>query len=132
MKHATETIATLDTSLAPLCYRRWWPACRVRRSEPQRSVRSVAVVVVHEDGEDLLEVLSIQNQQPVETLRPKGAHEPLRDSVCLRGVKGRTNDPDPLASKHLIKTVSEYVSVTHITRPLFADESRWTVDIVMK
>ena len=44
VNHTTETIATLDTNLAPR--RRWWerPACRVGRIEGLRSVRPVAIV----------------------------------------------------------------------------------------
>jgi len=56
------------------------------------------MIVVREDGQDPLEVLLVQNQQPVETLRANGAHEPLRHPVRLRRAKRRANDPDPLAS----------------------------------
>jgi len=68
MNHTTQTIATLDTSLAPFRRRhdRW--TCRSGRREGQRSMRPVTVVMVHEDVEDPLKMLVVQDQQPVETL----------------------------------------------------------------
>ena len=52
MNHTTETIATLDTSLAPLRRRRHRRRCQTRRREGQRSMWAVAVVMLHEDVED--------------------------------------------------------------------------------
>jgi len=107
--HATETIATLDPSLVPLCSRRDPRTVRVRCSEGQGSVRPVAVVVVDEDVEEPLEVLLVQDQQPVETLRANGAHEPFRHPVRPRGAKRRANDLNPLASEHPVKVVGEFL-----------------------
>jgi hypothetical protein len=45
----------------------------------------------------------------VETFRPRGAHEPLRDTVGLRGAKRRANDLDPATPKHLVKSVGEFL-----------------------
>jgi ribosomal protein L23 len=42
--------------------------CRARRRKGQRSVWSVAIVMFHEDVEDPLKMLLVQDQQPVETL----------------------------------------------------------------
>ena len=68
MNHTAKSIATLETRGAELC-------CRCdRRSRPggriegQRSVRPVAVIVGHEDLEDPLKMLLIQDQQPIEAL----------------------------------------------------------------
>ena len=61
MNHTTETIATLDTSLAPWHRRRERRTCRVGRSEGQGSVRPVAVVVVREHVEDLLKMLLVED-----------------------------------------------------------------------
>ena len=68
MNHTTETIATLDTSLA--AFRRWrhGPTCRAGRREGQRSMRPVAIVMIREHSEDPLKMLVVQDQQPVETL----------------------------------------------------------------
>ena len=78
MNRSTETIATLDTNLAPLGCRFRQRACRMRRLKAQRSMRAVAIVVVDEEREDVLEVLLVQDQQPVETFRASGADEPPR------------------------------------------------------
>ena len=67
MNHTTETIATLDTSLAPLRRQRH-RTCRAGRREGQRSMRPVAVVMVHKNVEDALKMLVVQDQQSVETL----------------------------------------------------------------
>ena len=52
-------------------------------------------------------MLAVQDQQPIQTLRANRPHEPFRDAVCLRGAKRRANDLDPIASKHLVKTLGE-------------------------
>jgi len=66
MNHTAETIATLDTSIAQRrCRRERW-ACRLRGTEGQCSMRPVDIVMIHENGEDPLEMLLIQDQQPVE------------------------------------------------------------------
>ena len=66
MNHTTETIATLDASLAPL--RRRQRTCRAGRREGQRSMWAVTVVMRHEDIEDPRKMLVVQDQEPVETL----------------------------------------------------------------
>ena len=109
VNHTTEPIATQDTSLGPLRRRHERRTSRVRRIEVQCSMRSVAIVVVREDGENLLKVLLVEDQQPVETLRPNGAYEPLRHAVRLWGPKRRANDLEPGGSKHLVKAVGEFL-----------------------
>jgi hypothetical protein len=69
----------------------------------------VPVVVIHEDGEDLLEVLLIQDQQPVETLGANGPHKPLSHAVRLRRAKRRANDFQAMTSKHFVKTGGEFL-----------------------
>ena len=58
MNPTTETVATLDTSLTRRRHGRW--TCRVGRSQDQRSVGPVAVVVSHEHVEDALKMLLVQ------------------------------------------------------------------------
>jgi hypothetical protein len=85
VNHTTETIATLDTSLA--AFRRWrhGPTCRAGRREGQRSMRPVAIVMIREHSEDPLKMLVVQDQQPVETLGANGPHKSLRhDSPAAR------------------------------------------------
>src|SRR5262245_46480768 len=81
--------------------------CRVGRRERERSMWSVAVVVVPEDGEHTIQVLLVQDQQPIEALRANGAYESLRHAIRLRGLKRRSNDLHTAASKHLVKTARE-------------------------
>ena len=70
-------------------------------------MRPVPVVMVQEDTEDPLKVLLVQNQQPVETFRADGAHEPFRDAVGLWRAKRRSHDRDPVAAEHLVKALGE-------------------------
>jgi len=72
-------------------------------------MRSVAVVVLHENVDDAFKMLVVQNQQPVKTLCTNGAHEPFRHAVRLRCPKRRPNNLEPDASKHFVKAVSEFL-----------------------
>jgi len=66
VNHTTETIATLDATLAPRWRRQ--RTCRAGRREGQRSMWPVAVVMRHENIEDPIKMLVVQDQEPVETL----------------------------------------------------------------
>ena len=63
----------------------------------------VFVVMDHEHLEHTLKVGLAQNEQPVETLRADGAHEPLGHPVGVRGAERRANDFDPITSEHVVK-----------------------------
>ena len=68
VNHTVKSIATLESRGAELscrCDQRSRPGGRI---EGQRSVQPVAVIVGHEDLEDPLKVLLIQDQQPIEAL----------------------------------------------------------------
>ena len=67
----------------------------------------VFVVMGHEHLEHTLKVCLVQNEQPVETLRADGAHEPLGHPVGLRGAERRANDFDPVTPEHVVKLVGE-------------------------
>ena len=69
----------------------------------------VSVVMIDEHLEDPLKVLLVQNQQPVETFRAGGAHEPLGHPVGLRRAKRRANDLDPVAPEHFVKPAGEFL-----------------------
>ena len=45
-------------------------------------VRSVAVVMIHEDGKHALQVSFVHDQHPVQTLGADCAHESLRDPIA--------------------------------------------------
>ena len=70
-------------------------------------MRSVDVIVVHENGDDSLKMSLVQDQQPIETLGTNGAHEPLRHTIRLRDTKRRANNLEASPSKYLVKTVGE-------------------------
>ena len=70
---------------------------------------SVLVVVGHEHLENARKMLLVQNQHPVETLRAGCAHKPLGHAVGLRDAKRCANDLDPVASKHVVKSVGEFL-----------------------
>ena len=69
----------------------------------------VFVVMGHEHLENTLKVFLVQNEQPVETLRADGAHEPLGHPVGLRGAERRANDFDPVTPEHVVKLVGEFL-----------------------
>ena len=77
----------------------------MRRLKAERSVRPVTIVMLDEDSKDILEMLFVQDQQPVETLGANRAYEALRHRVRLWGQKRRANDLAAGAAKHLVKTV---------------------------
>ena len=72
-----------DTSVGLGGHRRARRKRGLRRRETQSTVRTMPIVVVHEVGDDAFEVLVIQNEEPVETLRPNGSYEPLRYTIRL-------------------------------------------------
>ena len=81
--------------------------CRVRRRQRQRSMWTMAVVVVEEDGEDSLEVPLVEDQQVVETLGADCPDEAFSDGIGLRGTNGCAENLDGLAPKHLVEPVRE-------------------------
>ena len=79
MNHTTEAIAALDVSRVP-CRgrgRAYW----LRRIELQRSVRPVTVLMTYQGTKDSLQMLRVEDQQPIEILRANGPHKSLRDPV---------------------------------------------------
>ena len=62
--------------------------------EAESAVRPMSVVMVDELAENMLQVLAVCDQQPVEALASYGADEPLGYSVCLRRPDRRVDYPD--------------------------------------
>ena len=67
----------------------------------------VFVVMGHEHLEHTLKLFLVQNEQPVETLRAGGAHEPLGHPVGLRGAERRAYRFDPVTPEHVVTLVGE-------------------------
>jgi hypothetical protein len=89
VNHTTETIATLDTSLAPLRYRRHRRTCWVGRHEGQRPMGPVADVMLHEDLEDRLKdadgsgaATSRDSERTVRTNAPRRRSRAAREMAC--------------------------------------------------
>ena len=62
MNHPAKSFARLDATAAPL--RHGW-TYGLRRGEAQRSVRPMAVVVIHEDAKDTREMFGAEDQSRV-------------------------------------------------------------------
>jgi len=88
--NTAKTIAAQKTNTA--CGRRRGRPSWLRWRQRQFSMWPVPVVMAGEHFKNPFEVLVVQRQQPVETFRADGAHEPLGDSVGLGRAKRRTND----------------------------------------
>jgi hypothetical protein len=69
----------------------------------------VPVVVIDEHLKDSLKVLLVQNQEPVETFRAGGAHEPLGNRIRLWRAARRPNDLHAVASEDVVKTIGEFL-----------------------
>lgn len=67
----------------------------------------MAVVMVDEDANDLLEMLAVEDQEPIQALRANRPYEPFPDTVRLRRAKRRANDLDPIALENAVKTLDE-------------------------
>ena len=63
----------------------------------------VPVVMIDEHRKDSLKVLLVQNQDPVETFRAGGAHEPLGNPIRLWRTIRRPNDLHAVASDNVVK-----------------------------
>jgi hypothetical protein len=95
---------------------------------PQPSVGPMAIVVIDEDSDCSFEMLTIQDEQPVETFVLDGSHETFGDGIRLRRYpKRRAHDLNPFCSKHLVETRREPIpaggcapaprQATAVTRP---------------
>ena len=67
----------------------------------------MTVVMVDKDANDPLEMLAVEDQEPIQTLRANRPHEPFRDAVGLGRAKRRSHDLYRLALEDPIKTVGE-------------------------
>jgi hypothetical protein len=80
VEESAESVASLDH-----CLRRWrrWRLGRERWVAAERAVWALGVVVVYVDAQDAVEVARAEDQQPVQALRPCGAHEAFGVGVGL-------------------------------------------------
>ena len=77
----------------------------------------MAIVVFDEGGDRSLEMLAIQDKQPVETLCPNGSSKALRDAVRLRRPKPDSHHLDAFSLKHVVDARGErLVAITNQNR----------------
>jgi len=113
MHETTEEIASLDSGrLVHAGERRsdgwFW------RLQPERPVRTVGVVVLHVDPQDLFEVAAPEDQQPVQALGPHRPDPALRVGVGVRRLHRREEHLGTLSAEHVVEAAGELrVAVAH-------------------
>jgi len=70
-------------------------------------MRTMFVVVSDVFGQNLLEMVSTEDEDPVEALSAHGAHESFGERVCPRGSNGRLDDAGAFRAEHLVETGGE-------------------------
>ena len=86
------------------------------RSQPERAVRALAVVVVGLLPQDALELASAEYEQPVEALLPQGADEALGVRIGVWGPERRPDDRNPLGSEDFVEGSADFASRSWIRR----------------
>jgi len=66
-----------------------------------------AVVMPDVVAKDCFEVVTAENERPVETLFPDGPYPPLRDRVRTRRSDGRPDHLDAFGDEHLVEAGGE-------------------------
>src|SRR5664280_2781976 len=79
--------------------------------EAERAVRPMAVVVVNELAEDVLQVPAVGDQQPVEALASDRSDETLRYRVGLGCADRCVDHPDRLCVEHRVEGARELAVV---------------------
>ena len=79
------------------------------------AVRAVLVVMRDIRGEDVREVATAEDQQPVEALAADGPDSALCVGPCLRRPHGRFDHPDAFGAEDLVEVAGE-LAVTSRTR----------------
>ena len=96
---ATEAVAAVDLAHA----RSFLWRVRVGRAKFKCTMWPLAVVVIDVDAERVLEVASVEDQQPVQALRTDCSDEAFRDGVRLRRSHRSLHDPDAFAAEDLVE-----------------------------
>jgi hypothetical protein len=83
------------------------PGRRLWRLQPQRLVRTVSVVMLDVDAEDLLQVATADDQQPVQALGTGGAHPALRIGIRLGCPDRGYQHLATLRAEHVVEAATE-------------------------
>jgi len=65
------------------------------------------IVVMHEGCNRALEMLLVQNQEPIEAPRPDGTHKAFRHAVCLRRPIWGPHDLDAFRLEHRVEALGK-------------------------
>jgi len=75
--------------------------------ESKAAMRPMLVVMPDVVAKDCFEVVTAENERPVETLFPDGPYPPLRDRVRTRRSDGRPDHLDAFGDEHLVEAGGE-------------------------
>jgi hypothetical protein len=106
VKQATEEVASVhpgSSSLADQCQTRGW----IRRFQPKRSVRTMLVVVLDVPPEDVLQVATADDQQPVQALGADGADPTLGVGVGVGRLDRREQHLGALGAEDVVEAAGE-------------------------
>jgi hypothetical protein len=106
VKQATKEVASAhpgSRSLADQVQPGGW----IRRFQPERPVGTVAVVVLDIHPEDLLQVTTANDQQPVQALGADCADPTLRVGVRVRRLDRRDEHLGALGAEHVVEPATE-------------------------
>src|SRR6266508_1437259 len=79
----------------------------IARSQAQRSVWAVLVVVLGVAQQDLLEVTAADDQQPVKALGADGPHPPIRNGVGVGRLHSCDQQLGALRAEHVVEPAAE-------------------------
>ena len=106
VKQATKEVASAhpgSPSLADQGQTGGW----ARRCQAKRSVWTMSVVVLDVHPEDLLQVTTADDQQPVQALRADGPDLTLRVGVRVRRLDRRDEHLGALGAEHVVEPATE-------------------------
>jgi hypothetical protein len=78
------------------------------RSEAERTMWPMGVVVVDVDAQDALKLVATDDQEPVEAVAPNGADPAFGERVCPRRSKRGANDLDVFALEDVVEGAAEF------------------------
>ena len=106
MKESPKEVASVHSGL-PILSDVGQPGGWTRRFQPERPVWTMPVVVLDIDPEDLFQVTSADDQQPVEALGADGTDPTLRMGVRVRRPDRRHQHFGPLGAEHVVEPATE-------------------------
>jgi hypothetical protein len=106
VEQATEHVSSMNAAFSALVYERQsggW----IRRVELQRPVRSVPVVVLDVDSEDLFQVPATHDEQPVQALDPYRPDPALGVGIGVGCLHRHKHHLGALRPEHVVEPAAE-------------------------